>query len=57
MINFSLLTIFALCCGLELVDESLGVTTNAIGLQIYGGPAVTVLASKTSRKFTCYSIY
>ena len=38
---------------LELIDESMGVTSNAVAFQVYGGPVVTILGSKTSRKILC----
>ncbi len=35
----------------DLLGENSGAQGNALGFQIFGGPVVTVLASKTSRKF------
>ena len=35
----------------DLLGPNAGGAGNAIGLQIIGGPKVTILASKTSRKY------
>ena len=34
----------------DLLGENAGGAGNALGFQIYGGPVITVLASKTSRE-------
>ena len=37
---------------LDLLGENAGGPGSALGFQYYGGPVVTVLASKTSREYT-----
>ena len=38
----------------DLLGENAGGPGSALGFQYYGGPVVTVLASKTSRKYTVF---
>ena len=44
--NFHVFFIFP-----DLLGENAGGPGNALGFQIFGGPILTVLASKTSREF------
>ena len=41
----------------DLLGSNAGGAGNALGLQIIGGPKVTILASKTSRKYSIVLLY